>query len=83
MVCFEMGIKNVLDLGLPDDQIWTKFTSYVIALHPAAVDYKIIRHCIDIELKQYKATWVTDHVSYSKIYFENAKYKTAFLLRWS
>jgi hypothetical protein len=75
-----------VDIGVRRDiipQWWNNFLSYVYSSYPDNLkDYRNYRHCIDKELKPYKATWVTDTYSYSKLVFENEKYKTLFMLRW-
>ena len=79
-----MGLNNILDIGTePKHSYWTNFISHLLSQYTGLPDFKNFRHRIDTELTEYKATWMTDHSTYSKIYFENEKYKTIFLLRWS
>lgn len=73
-----------IDIGIKERiNAWNQFISYVYNKYPNSMkDYYAYRHIITKELTPYKATWVTDDITYSKLIFESEQYKTLFFLRW-
>lgn len=71
--------RATIDITVCPD-FWIKFTDSIWSQRKTMPTN---RYYIDTELKKYKAIFMTDGTSYAKLVFEDEKYKTLFLLKWS
>lgn len=75
-----------IDVGMGQNQLdcWVNFMIHIYKKHPHQLkEYQSYRKCIEKELQQFKATFITDDTTYAKLVFENENYKTLFLMQWS
>jgi len=75
-----------VDVGRNGNRIpvWDNFISHLYETYPDKLkEYNSYRYYLDIELRPYKAIYITDEITYFKLIFDNEKYKTLFFIKWS
>lgn len=75
---FTIDLKN----DITNAALWESFQDYFYKKYSLKLNTKNERYYLDFELKQYKATLVTDWMSYSKLVFDDKKNFTMFCLRF-